>query len=69
MYALRFKVGADKMDNWQGRYFTAIAPLAALVLANQYLAKYRDKIYALATLVLVLSNVHMLFMIWCRYWL
>ncbi len=69
MYALWFKVGANKMDNWQGRYFTAIAPLAALVIANQYLAKYRDKIYTVATLLLVLSNFHMLFMIWCRYWL
>lgn len=60
MYALWSAVGAESMDNWQGRYFTPIAPVLVLALAQGWLKKWGRVIGIAAFIVLILSNLMML---------
>ncbi len=68
MYALWHGVGAGQLGNWQARYFLPVAPLAALCLANGFLAKWKSKIDLFALGVLILGNAAMAFAVWQRYW-
>jgi uncharacterized membrane protein len=68
MYALWSAVGADNLDNWQGRYFVPIAPVVMLALASGWLEKWKQQIDVAAMTVLILSNVAMAVCVWERYY-
>lgn len=68
MYALWNAVGSEKMDNWQGRYFMAIAPVVVLTMAMGPLEKWKSIIDIASVLVLMASNLVMAVCIWERYW-
>ena len=68
MYLLWSAVGADKMDNWQGRYFLPVAPVLMLALAQGRLKKWKKEINALAFVILLLSNLAMVWSVWERYY-
>jgi uncharacterized membrane protein len=68
MYALWCPVGAPEMDNWQGRYFLPVMPLVALACGKPMLAFAKTPILWLGTMVLLASQISMLFSIWSRYY-
>ncbi|MBL7826214.1 MAG: DUF2142 domain-containing protein [Saprospiraceae bacterium] len=68
MYALWCKVGAERIHNWQGRYFIAILPLLGLAIANSCLVRWRNQLEAGAYLIGIAANVAMVFAIWVRYY-
>jgi len=68
MYALWTAVGADTLDNWQGRYFLSILPVAFMAVSNGILAKWKRVIHVAAMLILLGSNLAMLgFIVWRYY--
>lgn len=68
MYALWCAVGAPEVHNWQGRYFIAILPAAALTLGNGWLKKYRKWIEWGNMVVLLAANGAMIYAVYLRYW-
>ena len=67
MYALWCPVGAPVLDNWQGRYFVPLLPLAALGLGREYSgAPYWLR--GMAAGLLLLGNVLLLLEIFQRYY-
>ena len=68
MYALWCAVGAARIDNWQGRYFVPIAPVAALAVASNWLGKWQKNIHWLTLLAVSAGNVAMMARILERYW-
>jgi len=68
MYALWCPVGAMEITNFQGRYFVPIAPVLALVLANNWLEKFRNEIRLGAVLIMVFGNCAMIISILTRYY-
>ena len=68
MYALWNAVGAAQIDNWQGRYFLAIAPVVVLAVATNVFEKWKPELERGATLLLFMSNAAMVFSVWERYW-
>jgi len=67
-YLLWNAVGADRMDNWQGRYFIAVAPVAGLLPGNSLLLPWRRQIFGGGLVLVVLSNVSMLCSLIDRYY-
>lgn len=68
MYMLWSAVGASVMDNWQGRYFLAVAPLVVLALSQGYLEKYKREIDTAASIILILGHAAMIASIIGRYY-
>ena len=68
IYLLWIPVGADQLDNWQGRYFIPVAPLAVMAFGNGLLDKWRQEIVRFSAYILLLGNMLMLVWIWMRYW-
>jgi uncharacterized membrane protein len=68
MYALWCPVGALELSNLQGRYFAPVLPLAALLVGRFLPGRFLLGVQAVAWIVLVLSQVAMLFSIWGRYY-
>jgi uncharacterized membrane protein len=69
MYALWSAVGASKTDNWQGRYFIPILPLAAAVVGFDAGARWRNGLLPAAQWVLLAGNTAMVYGLYCRYWM
>ena len=68
MYALWCAVGAARIDNWQGRYFVPIAPVAALAVASNWLGKWHKNIHWVSLLAVLGGNMAMMARILERYW-
>lgn len=68
MYALWCPVGARELDNWQGRYFVPLGPLAALVVGAGWGRQVEKWILAIAVPVLLAGNVSLIFAVLGRYW-
>ncbi|MEI6409453.1 MAG: DUF2142 domain-containing protein [Bacteroidota bacterium] len=68
MYALWCPVQAPVLSNLQGRYFAPVLPVAALMVGRWLPGRFLLGAQAAAWMVLVLSQVAMLFSIWARYY-
>lgn len=68
MYALWRPVGAQELDNWQGRYFVPLGPLAALVVGDRWGRRREPRIETTALLALLIGNVCLLVAVAERYW-
>ena len=62
-YMLWNAVGADSMDNWQGRYFVSVAPAVGLIFGNGLLLRWEKPILRAGLVLLVLGNISMIFSI------
>jgi uncharacterized membrane protein len=66
-YMLWNAVGADSMDNWQGRYFVPVAPAAGLIFGNTFFVRWERAVLRVGLLLLVLGNISMICSILERY--
>jgi uncharacterized membrane protein len=70
MYALWHSVGSSTLGNLQGRYFVPILPLLLLAFGGWPMPVYSEKkAWLFAAVILILSQIAMLFAIFQRYWI
>lgn len=68
MYALWCPVGARELDNWQGRYFVPLGPLAAMVAGAGWGSRRQQWLTSLACLALVAGSCYLIYATGARYW-
>lgn len=69
MYTLWCPVGAADMDNWQGRYFVPLGPLAALVVGVGWGQRWEKWSTGYAVLILAAGGGMLIYSVLGRYWL